>query len=154
MPHLSQIQIEAAENDLYAYQESHFVGSARVELSCLSFDMRPYRQMDDRENTRRLEKIFKIQGCFRLRQENHVPVLISMEDRHRVRFLEDPAEPLPKLDVDTDYSLQTEDHESLIDAARQTLEAGSQWWIADVYVTRAAGKVMYARFADRNIGFL
>jgi hypothetical protein len=126
MPQLSQNQIEAAENDLYAYQESHFVGTARVELSCLSFDTRPNRQMDDRENTRRLERIFKIQGCLRLRQDNHVPVLISMADRHRVRFLEEPAEPLPKLDVDTDYSLQAQDHESLIDAARQTLKAGSQ----------------------------
>ena len=139
MPRLSQTEVEMAEHDLYAYRRSRFVQAARVDLSHLCFDPTFSRQMDDGENIHRLGKIVEIQGFLRLRQENHVPVIVSAFDwEHRMR-LRDEAESLPWLEVDENYRLQAEDHQNLIDVAHRKLGLGNQWWVIDIYVT-AGGK--------------
>lgn len=140
MPRLSQAQVEAAENELFTYQETHFELSARVDISRLSWDRSFKRQMDDRQNVIRLEKIMDIQGCQRLKKECHVPVLVPAADwgnRVRPRQLDGTC---TWLDVDIDYELRAQDHENLITAARNKLRSPrNQWWIVDVYVTDRQG---------------
>lgn len=142
MPRLTQAQVEAAEHELFTYQETHFhfEVSARVDISRLSFDRSFRRQMDDRRNVARLEKVMDIQGCQRFMKECHVPVLVPAADwGTRVRPRQRDGA-FNWLDVDIDYRLRAQDHENLITAARNKLgPSQNQWWIVDVYVTDQQG---------------
>lgn len=44
------------------------------------------------------------------------------------------------LDVDIDYQLHAQDHETMIAATRTKLGPTNQWWIVDVYVIEQAGR--------------
>ncbi|KAJ5449525.1 uncharacterized protein N7458_005974 [Penicillium daleae] len=90
--------------------------------------------MDNGQNTSRIKRCMKIQGCWRLMQNNHLPVIlpkanwntrVRLRSRDGINFW---------LDVDPDYQLRAQDHESLIRAALGKLSIHNQWWIADVYV--------------------
>ncbi|KAJ5861960.1 hypothetical protein N7455_006028 [Penicillium solitum] len=135
MPGLTQRQVEDEEGKLFAYRERRFEMTARVDISRIKFDKTFKRQMDDRQNILRLERIMDTQGCQRLMKECHVPVLVLRADwEHRVRPRIIDGQ-LHQLDVDIDYRLRGQDHENLITAARNKLGPGNQWWMVDVYVT-------------------
>lgn len=139
MPRFTQAQVEDDESNLFAYREEHFKMAARVDISRLVFDKTFKRQMSNRLNINRLERILSTQGCHRLMEECHVPVLVSERDwgsRVRPRTVDGQFQ---QLDVDIDYELRGLDHESLIIAARNKLRPSSQWWIVDVYVTEPIG---------------
>ncbi|CAG8236717.1 unnamed protein product [Penicillium salamii] len=139
MPRFTQAQVEKDESKLFAYREEHFKMAARVDISRLVFDKNFKRQMSNRQNIDRLERIMSTQGCHRLMEECHVPVLVSARDwgsRVRPRTADGQFQ---QLDVDIDYELRGLDHESLIIAARNRLRPSNQWWIVDVYVTEPMG---------------
>jgi hypothetical protein len=139
MPRFTQAQVEDCEGKLFACREEHFKMAARVDISRLVFDKTFKRQMSNRQNIIRLERIMKTQGCHRLMEECHVPVLVSARDwerRVRPRTVDGQYQ---QLDVDFDYQLRGQDHESLIIAARNTLSLSNQWWIVDVYVMEPIG---------------
>lgn len=139
MPRFTQAQVEDDESKLFAYREEHFKMAARVDISRLVFDKTFKRQMSNRQNIDRLERIMSTQGCHRLMEECHVPVLVSArgwESRVRPRTVDGQFQ---QLDVDIDYELRGLDHESLIIAARNRLRPSNQWWIVDVYVTEPMG---------------
>ena len=83
-----QAEVEHWERKLYDYKERHFELSARVHISHLVFETGFRRQMDGRQNIRRLKQMMKIQGCQRLMRDNHVPVIVPRahwQDRVRPR---------------------------------------------------------------------
>ena len=109
------------ESRLFTYGRMHFQGSAWVRLCDLSLETSSFgRLMDDRRNVARLEKIFRIKGCFRLSQEYHIPVSIDPNDwGTRVRKSSiDGAIPY-QLNVDRGYRLLALDHMNVILAARE-----------------------------------
>ncbi|KXG52619.1 uncharacterized protein PGRI_095690 [Penicillium griseofulvum] len=135
MTRLTQAQVEEAEYKVFTYREEHFKMAARVDISRLVFDKNFKRQMSNRQNIARLERILDTQGCQRLMEECHVPVLIPESDwqrRVRPRLVDGQFH---QLDVDIDYQLRGQDHENLIIAARKKLSSSNSWWIVDVYVT-------------------
>ena len=139
MPRFTQAQVENREGKLFAYREEHFKMAARVDISRLVFDKTFKRQMSNRRNIIRLERIIDTQGCHRLMEECHVPVLVPVRDwesRVRPRTVDGQFQ---QLDVDIDYKLRGQDHENLITAARNKLSHSNQWWIVDVYVTEPIG---------------
>lgn len=139
MPRFTQAQVEDGEGKLLAYREEHFKMAARVDISRLVFEKTFKRQMSNRRNINRLERILNTQGCHRLMEECHVPVLVPARDwEHRVRPRMIDGQ-FQQLDVDIDYQLRGQDHESLIIAARKKLSPSNQWWIVDVYVTESTG---------------
>lgn len=72
-------------------------------------------------------------------QNNHVPVIVPKADWNtRVRSRSRDGINF-WLDVDPDYQLRAQDHESLIRAALGGLSIHNQWWIADVYVVDEDG---------------
>jgi hypothetical protein len=134
-----QSEIDEMERDVFAHRQRRFRLSARVHIANFSFEQSFRKRMDSGQNTRRIKRIMTIQGCRRLMQNNHVPVIVPKADWNtRVR---------PRshdginfwLDVDPDYQLRAQDHESLIRAALGGLSIHNQWWIADVYVVDEDG---------------
>lgn len=139
MTRLTQAQVEEAEYRVFTYREEHFKIAARVDISRLVFDKNFKRQMSNRQNIARLERILDTQGCHRLMEECHVPVLVPESDwqrRVRPRLVDGQFH---QLDVDIDYQLRGQDHENLIIAARKKLSSSNSWWIVDVYVTEQTG---------------
>ncbi|KAJ5900406.1 uncharacterized protein N7473_004476, partial [Penicillium subrubescens] len=129
-----QSEIDKIERDVFAHRQRRFRLSARVHIANFSFEQSFRKRIDSGQNTRRIKRIMTIQGCRRLMQNNYVPVIVPKADWNtRVR---------PRshdginfwLDVDPDYQLRAQDHESLIRAALSRLSIHNQWWIADVYV--------------------
>lgn len=97
---LNQAQVEALEDQLFAYRQSRFRVTARVHLSHLVFEEGFRERMNNRENVRRLERIMKIQGCQRLMKDCHVPVLVPATDWER-RVRQRPGDgSIPSLEVD------------------------------------------------------
>jgi hypothetical protein len=134
-----QSEIDEMERDVFAHRQRRFRLSARVHIANFSFEQSFRKRMDSGQNTRRIKRIMTIQGCRRLMQNNHVPVIVPKADWNtRVR-------PRSRdginvwLDVDPDYQLRAQDHESLIRAALGGLSIHNQWWIADVYVVDEDG---------------
>ncbi|KAJ5160977.1 uncharacterized protein N7482_007981 [Penicillium canariense] len=133
---INQFEVERQERELFNHKQLLFKGSARVDMSRLYFTRTTKRQMDDGQNVKRLRDIMGLQGCQRLMNDCHVPVLIPAVDwQHRVR-LRDTNEAIPDLDVDINHYVHAQSHESLITAARERLGPNSQWWIADIYVVK------------------
>lgn len=140
MSNLSQDYVEQIERSLFDSHRRCFKATARVDISRLVFDQSFKKQMDNQENIERFRRIMRIQGCQRLMQDCHVPVLIPVADwdsRVRLRRCEGS---LDWLDVDIDYHLHAQDHETMITAARTRLGPTDQWWIVDVYVVEEAGR--------------
>jgi len=136
---ISQIEVERQERDLFRHKQLRFKGSARVDISRLYFTRTIKRQMDDGQNVKRLRDVMGLQGCQRLMNDCHVPVLIPAVDwQHRVRLRNTDRE-IPDLEVDINHCVHAQSHESLIVAARERLGPNSQWWIADVYVVEEEG---------------
>jgi hypothetical protein len=138
-PMYQQSEIDEMERDVFAHRQRRFQLSARVHIAHFSFEQSFRKRMDSGQNTRRIKRIMTIQGCRRLMQNNHVPVIVPKADWNtRVR-------PRSRdginvwLDVDPDYQLRAQDHESLIRAALGGLSIHNQWWIADVYVVDEDG---------------
>ena len=130
-----QAEVEHWERKLYDYKERHFELSARVHISHLVFETGFRRQMDGRQNIRRLKQMMKIQGCQRLMRDNHVPVIVPRahwQDRVRPRS---GSGVMSTLEMGLDYRLCAYDHENLITAAKHVLDYDNQWWIVDVYLT-------------------
>ncbi|OGE46511.1 hypothetical protein PENARI_c217G08479, partial [Penicillium arizonense] len=130
-----QAEVELWERKLYDYKERHFELSARVHISHLVFEAGFRRQMDGRQNIRRLKQMMKIQGCQRLMRDNHVPVIVPRahwQDRVRPRS---GSGVMSTLEMGSDYRLCAYDHENLITAAKHVLDYDNQWWIVDVYLT-------------------
>lgn len=140
MARLTQFEVEETDRQLFDYRKLHFKGSARVDISRLAFERNSMKQVANRHNIRRLQKIMDIQGCQRLMRDCHVPVLVPLADwQFRVR-LRGENEFMPELDVDIGYQLVGQDHENLITAARSKLGPTNQWWIVDIYVLEHDGK--------------
>lgn len=136
---INQFEVERQERELFNHKQLCFKGSARVDISRLSFTRTAQKQIDDGQNERRLRDIMGLRGCQRLMSDCHVPVLIPAEDwQHRVR-LRHTNGAFPDLDVDMNHYIQAQSHESLITAAKERLGLESQWWIVDIYVVDEEG---------------
>lgn len=141
MSNLSQDYVEEIERSLFDSRRRWFKATARVDISRLVFDQSFKKQMDNQENIERFRRIMRIQGCQRLMQDCYVPVLIPVADwGSRVRLRRCDGS-LDWLDVDIDYHLHAQDHETMITAARTRLSLTNQWWIVDVYVVEQAGRL-------------
>lgn len=57
MPGLTQRQVEDEEGKLFAYRERRFEMTVYIDISHIKFDKTFKRQMDDRQNILRLERI-------------------------------------------------------------------------------------------------
>ncbi|KAJ6068203.1 uncharacterized protein N7446_005240 [Penicillium canescens] len=119
--------------------------AARVDISRLIFDKNFKRQMSNRQNITRLERIMDTEGCYRLMEEYHVPVLVPGSDWERYVRPRLVDGQIHQLDVDIDYQLRAQDHENLIIAARNKLSPSNSWWIVDVYVTDQIVKIPYKK---------
>lgn len=138
-----QRRIEREEHELLRHQRSCFKGAAIVQISDLSVARNGNRLMEDQQNTTRLERVLRIQGCYRLNKAFHAPVVIDAADwTNRRAWFQDPPRlgpdpALPQLCKEPDLNLLALDQNSLIAAAQrrfQELEEESPWWIVDVYV--------------------
>ncbi|KAF3400074.1 hypothetical protein F1880_008374 [Penicillium rolfsii] len=98
-----QSEIDEMERAVFAHRQRRFQLSARVYIAHFSFKQSFRKRMDS--------------GCRRLMQNNYVPVIVPKADwntrvrprsRDGINFW---------LDVDLDYQLRAQDHESLIRAA-------------------------------------
>ncbi|CAG8285280.1 unnamed protein product [Penicillium salamii] len=140
-----QREIESDEYKLFTYQKTCFKCVALVQLSDLSIGCDAGRLIDDQQNVVRLKRTLRSQGCYRLSNAFHVPVVIDVADwdAGRVWLQQSTLGPaqslrLRQLRKSPDYTLLALDQESLITAARARFrELGEEnpWWIVDVYVT-------------------
>ncbi|KAI9777791.1 MAG: hypothetical protein M1839_008586 [Geoglossum umbratile] len=68
---------EVTDGEIEASKSRSFRGTARVNISRLSFDNNTRKRAISEKNINRLLGIFKNEGCLRLDSENHVPVRIE-----------------------------------------------------------------------------
>lgn len=140
-----QREIKSDEYKLFTYQESCFKCVALIQLSDLSIECDASRLIDDQQNIVRLKRTLRSQGCYRLSNAFHIPVVIDVADWDARRVwlqpsMLGPAQSLRlrQLRKSLDYTLLALDQESLIAAARARFrELGEEnpWWIVDIYVT-------------------
>jgi hypothetical protein len=107
-----------------------FRGSVRIPLEKLQHEDPPLnpRQQDDK-NISRLVESFRRDGCYRLEPGNHVPVLIS--ESELPKELSHDNEALPLYNPKKPLTFLHGRHR--IEAAREFLTEGEQWWVVDVY---------------------
>lgn len=111
-----------------------FLGSAKVHLKHLNFDVYESQSTSltlDTRNIDRLIQVFKLEGCLRLDLEPHIPAIISQETFQKS---------LAHSKVDNTALLFPEHiHLSClhgkhrIAAAKTLLLPGDTWWIVDLY---------------------
>lgn len=154
MSNLSQDYVDEIEHKLFDSRRRCLKATARVDISRLVFDQSFKKQMDNHDNIERFRRIMSIQGCQRFMHDCHIPVLVPAADwgsRVRLRHCDGL---LDWLDVDIDYHLRAQDHETMIAAARTKLSPINQWWIVDVYVFDQAGTQTFSSITPRVNAYL
>ncbi|KAL9616021.1 MAG: hypothetical protein Q9160_009059 [Pyrenula sp. 1 TL-2023] len=126
-----------ADIALVKAKSQHYLGSALVSLSDLSFE-NEFRKFDEK-NVDRLLKIFAIEGCKRYDPMNHVPALITRRDLKRaLRKSSIPLRHLkhhepPYINLHRAPSLVCLHGFHRVAAAKAFLGPHEQWWILDLY---------------------
>ena len=143
---LSQVELERHEFRISKVKDECFKGAAVVRLADLSVGQDWYLT-DDGKNTNRLSQILLSQGCFRLGDQFHIPILVERAHWQTNVFYEDrslaPGLNLPQIGTSDPNSLVAVDHRSLIIAAKKKFARignHNPWWIVDVFVT-STGKL-------------
>ncbi|KAJ5216830.1 hypothetical protein N7468_009838 [Penicillium chermesinum] len=137
---LNQESVESSERRLQSFKNICCKGSAVVRLSDLSAGKAAWRLAEGPDNSDRIARILRVQGCQRLSKHAHVPILIHPLHWGSHVFLQQPSLTdlaLPQLGVSPGYTLVPLNRKSLIVAAeRYFRELGTQdpWWIVDIYL--------------------
>ena len=135
---------EMSANGLRYERHAKFRGTARVKLDCLKADE---TQIEKRlflrpQNIQRLRRVFATEGCKRLTPEHHVPVLISQQEleasiersgtSQNALYNNADVTP-PELHLSHGPLIFLHGHHRL-QAARDSLSDGDDWWVVDLYL--------------------
>lgn len=129
------------EAQLERERDRSYLGSAKVPVDVLTFDLSAPRDIDE-QNVRRLLSSLKLSGPFQLEPSHHVPAVIT-----RVKFAEAiskvgstaqvtrgrDSSRWPLLLFESGFQLQCLRGKHRIEVARQYLLGGNRWWIVDFY---------------------
>jgi hypothetical protein len=101
--------------------------------------------IDDGQNSNRIIRLLKVQGCLRLEKQFHVPVLVDSTHWQSQVFFQDPTLApdlgLPQLATSPGYTFIPLDRKCLIRAAEkyfQQVGVADPWWIVEIYVSEAS----------------
>ncbi|KAJ6171550.1 hypothetical protein N7470_000617 [Penicillium chermesinum] len=154
---LNQESVESSERRLQSFKNICCKGSAVVRLSDLSAGKAAWRLAEGPDNSDRIARILRVQGCQRLSKHAHVPILIHPLHWGSHVFLQQPSLTdlaLPQLGVSPGYTLVPLNRKSLIVAAeRYFRELGTQdpWWIVDIYLAEPSSEIARQSDAFRAI---
>ncbi|KAG9228681.1 hypothetical protein BJ875DRAFT_229273 [Amylocarpus encephaloides] len=147
LPSALDIQQSQAQNEdsvLEGERRLKYKGTARIGLDVLFF-----RQDQPRESNKRqadfLVDCFRKEGCHRLPFCNHVPVIIDQESLDAaMQRLGKTADALltnnkvpdyPLLEFPTSFHLKCLHGRHRIEAGREFLDPGDDWWTVDLYLS-------------------
>jgi hypothetical protein len=132
-----------AVDDLAESKGRSYRGIAKVRLQALNFDhylVRKERRDVSAKNVHHLQKVFRLNGCQRLRKENFVNAVIDDETLRASLSLSGTSEDqlrqlregdqIPMLDV---ASLDCLEGLHRVLAAKGYLHDNDQWWIVRLY---------------------
>lgn len=145
---MRRARFQEQERRLAAERRVKFRGTASIKLEVLHFQWDKTENVAHQKNVKRLEKIFRDEGCHRLKLRNHIVGVIDQQRLDAaVRDLGISAEQLfadprdgddyPKLDFPPGYQLECLDGHARVDAAARVLPLGDKRWTVDLYL---AGK--------------
>ncbi len=136
--HVMDPEVDENEAEIASIEHRCFKGLARVKLSALKFDQQGHRELSA-NIVARLHKIFAIEGCLRLDNENFISAVIT-SDALRNAIAESNLESqslcqqddgsIPFLglaSVDCLHGLHR------VAAARGYLDENDQWWTVRLY---------------------
>lgn len=142
-----------ADERLLLVKSAWYRGKAKINLRHLVAEDRRTRGVRtvDPKIVKNLVNIFRLEGCFRLEPEHHVPVLISerlledvlRETQKRRADLMGYGEP-PHLLLADDVRLKVLHGQHRLLAAEQYL--WDKWWVVDIY---SDGKLLRPRSKSR-----
>lgn len=118
-----------------------FEGLVRVGLSALSFDK--HRALSSK-NVKRLQKIYRIEGCQRLDDSNFVDALVTKEQLTQashiqpLAFQQHPPKEWNACPIINIKSLSCLTGLHRVEAAKEFLDANDQWWVARIYTNGKA----------------
>lgn len=121
-----------------------YKGTARISLDVLFF-----RQDQPRESSKRqadfLVDCFQKEGCHRLPLCNHVPAIIDQESLDAAMqrlgrtaddlLTNDEVPDYPLLEFPTGFHLECLHGRHRIEAGREFLHPGDDWWTVDLYLS-------------------
>jgi hypothetical protein len=154
---MQRARFQEQERRLATERRLKFKGTASIKLEVLHFQWDKTENVEHQKNVKRLLKIFRDQGCHRLKLRNHIVGVIDQQQLDAaVRNLGISAEELfadprdggdyPKLDFPPDYRLECLDGHARVDAAARVLPLGDKRWPVDLYL---AGKDCFVSTYDR-----
>ncbi|KFY64740.1 hypothetical protein V496_03055 [Pseudogymnoascus sp. VKM F-4515 (FW-2607)] len=141
---MQQSQVQNEDSLLEGERRLKYKGTARISLDVLFF-----RQDQPRESNKRqadfLVDCFRKEGCHRLPFCNHVPAIIDQESLDAaMQRLGKTADALltnnevpdyPLLEFPTSFHLECLHGRHRIEAGREFLDPGDDWWTVDLYLS-------------------
>ncbi|KFX95974.1 hypothetical protein V490_03610 [Pseudogymnoascus sp. VKM F-3557] len=141
---MQQSQVQNEDSVLEGERRLKYKGTARISLDVLFF-----RQDQPREPNKRqadfLVDCFRKEGCHRLPFCNHVPAIIDQESLDAaMQRLGKTADALltnnevpdyPLLEFPTSFHLECLHGRHRIEAGREFLDPGDDWWTVDLYLS-------------------
>jgi hypothetical protein len=142
------------ERRLATERSVKFRGTASIKIGILHFQGDKTGDVDHKKNVKRLEKIFRGEGCDRLKLRNHIVAVVDqqrLDSALRIlaeQLLADPRDDYPTLNFPPGYQLECLHGQARVDAAAQVLPLGDKHWTVDLYL---AGKSYLVSTYDRVI---
>jgi hypothetical protein len=151
---MRRARFQEQERRLAAERRLKFRGTASIKLEVLYFPWDKTEDVEHQKNVKRLEMIFRDEGCRRLELRNHIVAVIDQQRLDAAirdsgisaeRLFADPrdGDDYPTLDFPPGCLLECLDGHARVDAAARVLPLGDKRWTVDLYL---AGKGLFCSY--------